>query len=82
MKLLEVENLSIKFHTRKGVLEAVREVSFSLEQGETLGIVGESGCGKSITNLALMGLLPDTAEVTASKIIFNGQDLLKINEKE
>jgi len=80
--LLEVDNLSITFDTAKGKLAATREISFKLDQGETLGIVGESGCGKSITNLAIMGLLPDTAIVKASKLNFDGHDLLNISEKD
>lgn len=80
--LLEVENLNIHFESKKGSLEAVRNISFSLNRGETLGVVGESGCGKSITNLALMGLLPDTGKVTANKIEFEGKDLLKTKERD
>lgn len=80
--LLEIEDLSITFDTAKGALQATREVSFNLKEGETLGIVGESGCGKSITNLAIMGLLPDTATVTAKKLRFDGVDLLDIAETD
>ncbi|HLE10045.1 MAG TPA: ABC transporter ATP-binding protein [Bacteriovoracaceae bacterium] len=79
--MLSVENLNIRFSTKRGVLQAVHEVSFSLEAGEVLGIVGESGCGKSITNLALMGLLPTTATVSATKMNFDGEELLDISEK-
>lgn len=77
--LLEVQNLSITFDTAKGPLAATRDISFTLNPGETLGIVGESGCGKSITNLAIMGLLPDTATVTADKLRFDGHYLLDIS---
>lgn len=80
--LLEVENLSISFKTKHGLLEAVRGISFHLNEGETLGIVGESGCGKSITNLAIMGLLTPTAIVKADKLNFQGQSLLTIKERE
>lgn len=80
--LLEVENLHIDFETSKGVLKAIRGVDFHLSQGETLGIVGESGCGKSITNLAIMGLLPHTAQVCADKLLFNERNLLNMNETE
>jgi peptide/nickel transport system ATP-binding protein len=72
--LLEVENLSVLLHTNRGPAYAVRNVSFSLEQGETLGVVGESGCGKSITVMALLGLLPETAKVEGS-IRFQGEEL-------
>ncbi|CAN5442420.1 ABC transporter ATP-binding protein [soil metagenome] len=75
MALLEVNNLHVRLQTHRGPAEAVRGVSFSLERGETLGLIGESGCGKSITVLSLMGLLPDSAQVTGS-IRFDGQELV------
>ncbi len=81
MSLLIAKNLQIQFKTKKGIITAVRDVSFSVESGETLGVVGESGCGKSITNMALMGLLPDNAIVSADTLSFNGVDLLSLNEK-
>ena len=71
--LLEVQNLGIRLNTSRGPAQAVREVSFSLRRGETLGLVGESGCGKSITALALMGLLPDSAVVNGSSSSFDNQ---------
>ena len=80
--LLEVENLSISFETKSGLLEAVRGISFQLDEGETLGIVGESGCGKSITNLAIMGLLAPNAIVKADKLVFQGQNLLALKERQ
>lgn len=82
MSLLSVRDLSIQFQSPKGVLEAVRGISFDLERGQTLGVVGESGCGKSITNLALMGLLSDNGQVHATKINFEGTDLLGLKEKQ
>ena len=75
MPLLEVDNLHIGLQTQRGPAQAVRGVSFSLERGQTLGIVGESGCGKSITVMSLMGLLPATAKVTGS-IRLDGQELI------
>lgn len=81
MSLLSVRDLSIQFQSPKGVLEAVRGISFDLERGQTLGVVGESGCGKSITNLALMGLLSENGQVHATEITFEGQDLLSLREK-
>jgi len=75
MALLEVNNLHVRLQTHRGPAEAVRDVSFSLERGETLGLIGESGCGKSITVLSLMGLLPESAQVTGT-IRFDGQELV------
>ena len=75
--VLEVEDLSVEFHTPSGVVHAVSHASFKLKAGETLGIVGESGSGKSVTANSIMRLLPDTARVTG-KILFKGQDILKI----
>lgn len=80
--LLEIDNLNLKFKTSKGIIHAIRDLSFNLNEGETLGIVGESGCGKSITNLAIMGLLPDTAILSADKLDFKGQDLLTLKERQ
>jgi peptide/nickel transport system ATP-binding protein len=73
--LLQVRNLSVELQTHRGPAYAVRDVGFSLERGDTLGIVGESGCGKSITALALLGLLPENARVSGS-IVFEGQELV------
>lgn len=75
MSLLEVSNLRIRLQTHRGPADAVRGVSFSLARGETLGLIGESGCGKSITAMSLMGLLPDSAQVSGS-IRFDGQELV------
>ncbi|MGJ7605323.1 ABC transporter ATP-binding protein [Variovorax sp. LT1R20] len=80
MPLLEVNDLRIGLQTQRGPAEAVRGISFSLERGETLGIVGESGCGKSITVMSLMGLLPSTAKVSGS-IRLDGQELVGLPEK-
>lgn len=81
MSLLQVKNLNIKFKTKKGLIHAVRNVSFEIGAGETLGIVGESGCGKSITNMAIMGLLDDNAIIEADELSFNGTDLTKLDDK-
>ncbi|GAB3707252.1 dipeptide/oligopeptide/nickel ABC transporter permease/ATP-binding protein [Mariniluteicoccus flavus] len=79
--LLEVRNLSIAFPDAHGEVDIVDDVSFSVRPGETMGLVGESGCGKSITSMAIMGLLPPTARITG-EILFDGVDLLKLNPKE
>ncbi|MEO7939148.1 MAG: ABC transporter ATP-binding protein [Burkholderiaceae bacterium] len=73
--MLEVSDLSVRLQTQRGPAYAIRNVSFALQRGDTVGLVGESGCGKSITAMALMGLLPDNAQVTGS-IRFDGQELV------
>ncbi len=82
--LLNVENLNIFFKSDKNPepIHAVRDLSFSLKQGEMLGVVGESGSGKSITNLALMGILGDSAIIKAQECTFNNKNLLNLSEKE
>lgn len=80
--ILEVKNLKISFFTNEGRLHAVRDVSFSVRYGETLAIVGESGCGKSVTSKAIMGLLPSNARVESGSILFEGEDLLTFGEKK
>jgi peptide/nickel transport system ATP-binding protein len=77
--LLEVENLAVVLQTQRGPARAVRDAGFTLDRGQTLGLVGESGCGKSITALALMGLLPERAQVSGS-IRFEGQELVDLPE--
>lgn len=83
-KILEVKDLKVSFHTYAGEVKAVRGVNFELSQGETLAVVGESGCGKSITAKSLMRLLPTPpSEIhKESKIMFDGKDILSLNEKE
>jgi peptide/nickel transport system ATP-binding protein len=78
--LLEVSDLRVNLRTSRGDVNALRHVSFSLERGETLGLIGESGCGKSITALALMGLLPEGARVHGS-IRFDGQELTALDDR-
>jgi peptide/nickel transport system ATP-binding protein len=80
-QLLNVKNVNVDLATSHGPARAVRELSFSLKKGETLGIVGESGCGKSMTALALMGLLPENG-TTTGEILLNGENLLDKPEKE
>lgn len=79
MALLEVQNLNIDLHTHHGVVRAVRNVSLSIERGQTVGLVGESGCGKSLTALALMGLLPPRARIGGS-IRLDGEELVGLAE--
>ncbi len=73
--MLEVNHLSVRLQTQRGPADAIRGIGFGLQRGETLGLVGESGCGKSITAMALMGLLPEGAVVSGS-IRFDGQELV------
>ena len=75
MAMLRVKDLNVRLQTQRGPADAVRGVSFDLERGGTLGLVGESGCGKSLTAMALMGLLPDSAIVSGS-IRFDSQELV------
>lgn len=83
MNILEVEHLQVCFHTAVGTAKAVRDLSFSLREGEVLGIVGESGSGKSVTSLAIMGLLDEQkAKITSGEIRFGGKDLLQLSDKE
>ncbi len=83
MNLLEVKDLKTYFYTDAGCAKAVDGVSFSLEKGKVLGIVGESGCGKSVTSLSIMGLVdPITGRNEGGEILFKGQDILKMNPKE
>ena len=81
-KKLIVKNLTISFRTDNGKLQAVRDISFDLNEGETLAIVGESGSGKSVTSKAIMGILAGNSIVESGEIIYDGQDLLKISEKD
>jgi oligopeptide transport system ATP-binding protein len=83
MALLEVRDLHTHFFTREGVVRAVDGVDFDVDQGKTLGIVGESGCGKSVTALSIMGLLPKPpAKIVEGSITFEGRDLTDLSEKE
>lgn len=80
--LLEVKDLRTHFPTRAGLVRAVDEVSFHLDRGELLGLVGESGCGKSITALSLMRLIAPPGKIVSGEIFFDGKDLLKLSESE
>jgi oligopeptide transport system ATP-binding protein len=79
--ILEVQNLEVKFHTLDGVVNAVNGVSFYAEAGKTLGIVGESGCGKSVSVLSVMRLIPDPpGKITGGKVLYLGNNLLEYDE--
>jgi oligopeptide transport system ATP-binding protein len=81
--LLEVRDLAVRFYTLDGVVHAVNGVSYTLEEGQTLGIVGESGCGKSVSALSVMGLIPQPpGKIIAGQILHRGQNLLALSEEE
>jgi len=80
--LLEVKNLSTHFPTRGGLVRAVDGISFYLDRGELLGLVGESGCGKSMTALSVMRLLSPPGKIVSGEILFDGKDLLRLSDSE
>ncbi|UHA74289.1 ABC transporter ATP-binding protein [Paenibacillus sp. 481] len=80
--LIEFRNLRTNFYTGAGVVKAVNDVSFSIREGETVCVVGESGCGKSVTAMSLMRLVGAPGKVEGGEILYKGQDLLKIKERE
>jgi oligopeptide/dipeptide ABC transporter ATP-binding protein len=80
--LLSIEDLRVEFWTRRGTIYAVNGISFDIAPGETLGIVGESGCGKSVTALALLGILPRAGKVTSGRAMFGGADLMKLSDRQ
>lgn len=80
--LLEVQNLKTRFKTDDGAFFAVDDVSFSVKKGQTLGIVGESGCGKSVTSLSIMRLIQKPGNIEAGKILFKGQNLLELSDSK
>lgn len=80
--IIDVKNLRTRFCARSGYIYAVNGVSFNIKRGETLGVVGESGCGKSVSMLSLLRLLPPAAEVQSGEAFFQGEDLLKMNLRQ
>ena len=81
MSLLDIRNLTVEFKTAHGLFRAVDRVDLSIDHSEIVAIVGESGSGKSVAMLALMGLLPWTAKVSAERLQFSGHDLLSIDAR-
>ena len=81
-RLLEVRGLQTSFHTRDGVVRAVTGVDFHVDRGEVFGLVGESGCGKSVTSLSIMRLIVPPGRIEAGEVLFDGQDLLKLRDRE
>ncbi len=82
MALLEVRDLKTHFFVRRGIVKAVDDVSFTVDSGETLGIVGESGCGKTITSLSIMRLVPKPGKIVSGSILLNGEELVTKTENE
>ena len=80
--LLEIEDLSTVFHTEMGTARAVSNVALSINPGQVLGVVGESGCGKSITSLSILRLVPPPGQTTGGRVILEGNDLMKLSESE
>ena len=80
--LLEIKGLRTSFHTRDGVVKAVDGIDFHVDRGEIMGLVGESGCGKSVTSLSVMRLIARPGRIEAGEILFDGQDLLKLSPDE
>jgi ABC-type dipeptide/oligopeptide/nickel transport system ATPase component len=80
--LLEVNGLRTSFHTRDGVVHAVDGINFHVDAGEIMGLVGESGCGKSVTSLSIMRLVGKPGVIDAGEVLFDGTDLLKISDGE
>ena len=82
MKILEVNDLNLGFRTEQGFRQALFDVSFSLTKGKTLALVGESGCGKTISAMSILRLLPKTAQIKSGEIIYNSENISNLSEKE
>ncbi|MEZ4534956.1 MAG: ATP-binding cassette domain-containing protein, partial [Cyanobacteriota/Melainabacteria group bacterium] len=82
MPLLEIKQLKTVFSTDQGLARAVDGVDLSIEPAQVLGVVGESGCGKSVTSLSILRLVPPPGRIQSGEIIFDGRDLLGLSEKE
>lgn len=82
MSILEIKNLSLGFQFEDGFRQALYDVNFSLERGKTLALVGESGCGKSMSAMSVLNLIPKTAKIISGEILFDGENLLNKSQKE
>ena len=82
MEILKIVNLNLGFEIKSSFYQVLYDVEFSVQRGETFAIVGESGCGKSMTAMSIINLLPKSAKITSGEIFFNGQNLLKLSQKE
>ena len=80
--VLEVKNLKTYFFTDEGIVKAVDDVSFSVEKGKTLGLVGESGCGKSVTAMSISRLISPPGRIVDGKVLLNGRDLVHLSDQE
>ena len=78
--VLEVKNLETTFHTKAGPVKAVNNISYQIDRGQTLGIVGESGCGKSVTSYSLMRLIEKPGQISGGQVLLNGRDILKLSD--
>jgi len=81
MELLRIKNLKTYFETKKGYVKAVDDVSFSLNHGESIGLIGESGCGKTTIALSITRLLPNEGRIIGGKILFEGENILELNDE-
>ncbi|MEH7344186.1 ABC transporter ATP-binding protein [Bacillus sp. JJ1532] len=81
-KLLDIQELQVQFKTEGGIVNSVNNVTFSVDKGETVAVVGESGCGKSVTSLSILGLISSPGKITGGKIGFEDKDLTTINKKQ
>src|SRR5574344_1687397 len=82
MSILEIKNLNLGFQCEEEFYPALFDVSLTLEKGKMLALVGESGCGKSMSAMSILNLIPKTAKITSGKIIFDGKNLLDLTQKE
>ncbi len=81
-KLVDIKNLSVSYFTYAGEVQSVRDISFSIEEGKTTALVGESGCGKSVTSKSLMGLIERPGKIKEGEILYKGKNILEFSEKE